>query len=725
LLLFKLLGLSESVEMLHGILPAPSAADFTHEPTEIYHRQMVRRNQLAAHSPPQKLPTAGAADRDPLARERRACAGVVAAASFLLYALTVCPTVPPGDGGELVTASVRLGVAHPPGYPLYTALGWLVTRTALVEPALAMNLLSAVLAGICCGALAWLLHRLTGRREAALGGALAFAGSSSFWSSANVAEVYPLHLLLMALLLCFAWMSASAADERQRTRALLLAGLTLGAGLSHHPTIVLAIPAAAVLAWPLPQRHERKGAWGRGRVRDLALSAALVLAVPFVSYGWMLLRGKREFQANWGHRDSLQQIWTHITAMDYRRYDLGWAGLLRGDRWLWVGRHLWTELTPVALPLALFGLAAALRARGALRRLAVAALLLGGAHAAFGLRYSVEDAETYLIPVWLGMACLVALGIERLGRLPWRRARLAAVAAAVLVLAAPAVTHFGRCSMRGVTAAADFGRDVLASVGPRAALVIESDQAFPVFYLHLVMHQRPDIAIYGRWGLLGRDMGSEAVRLSGGRFVPQNYTQAELGFIDAALASHQYGAVHFMANPGYPAPSGYRMEPSGLTWRVVPAAAPPLPDDFFWRATHEAAVRAQAQEKRSHYLIGLAAAYPSARGSLDASRGLLDRAAAEFDAAGAVAGDDDVMTHMRIGILQASVLHDPARAIKSFEHAIALQPTSFESWNNLGRAKGMLGDRKGAGNAFRRSLALNPEQPEVRSMLQQVERSSP
>src|SRR5262245_34076162 len=50
-------------------------------------------------------------------------AGVVAAIAFALYALTVQPSVPPGDSGELISAAASQGVAHPPGYPLYMLIG--------------------------------------------------------------------------------------------------------------------------------------------------------------------------------------------------------------------------------------------------------------------------------------------------------------------------------------------------------------------------------------------------------------------------------------------------------------------------------------------------------------------------------------------------------------------------------------------------------------------------
>ena len=47
--------------------------------------------------------------------------------ALLVYVLTLCPTVYWEDAGELVTVSHVLGIAHPPGHPLYSILGHLFT----------------------------------------------------------------------------------------------------------------------------------------------------------------------------------------------------------------------------------------------------------------------------------------------------------------------------------------------------------------------------------------------------------------------------------------------------------------------------------------------------------------------------------------------------------------------------------------------------------------------
>src|SRR5258707_15234108 len=69
--------------------------------------------------------------------------GVVA---LVVYSRTLAPSVPTGDSGELITVAGVLGIAHPPGYPLFSMLGHLFTPLPSGSPPLRVNLLSALFA---------------------------------------------------------------------------------------------------------------------------------------------------------------------------------------------------------------------------------------------------------------------------------------------------------------------------------------------------------------------------------------------------------------------------------------------------------------------------------------------------------------------------------------------------------------------------------------------------
>jgi hypothetical protein len=47
---------------------------------------------------------------------------------YVIYHLSLFPSVPGGDSGELLAEACMIGTAHPPGYPLYTMLSYIVGR---------------------------------------------------------------------------------------------------------------------------------------------------------------------------------------------------------------------------------------------------------------------------------------------------------------------------------------------------------------------------------------------------------------------------------------------------------------------------------------------------------------------------------------------------------------------------------------------------------------------
>ena len=79
----------------------------------------------------------------------------VAAALFLLYALTSPRTVTVEDDGLFILSSYFLGVEHAPGYPLFTLVGKLFTLLPFGSVAYRVHLASALFGGLACGT-AWL-----------------------------------------------------------------------------------------------------------------------------------------------------------------------------------------------------------------------------------------------------------------------------------------------------------------------------------------------------------------------------------------------------------------------------------------------------------------------------------------------------------------------------------------------------------------------------------------
>ncbi|HEY6119111.1 MAG TPA: DUF2723 domain-containing protein, partial [Pyrinomonadaceae bacterium] len=80
-------------------------------------------------------------------------AGLIFVIALIVYAATLAPTVVFVDSGELIVAAKSLGVAHPPGFPLYVLLAHLATRVPIGNIAVRVNFASALFAALAVGVL--------------------------------------------------------------------------------------------------------------------------------------------------------------------------------------------------------------------------------------------------------------------------------------------------------------------------------------------------------------------------------------------------------------------------------------------------------------------------------------------------------------------------------------------------------------------------------------------
>src|SRR5205085_949809 len=176
------------------------------------------------------------------------CAGVVFVAALLLYIWTLAPTVTLTDSGELIVVARGLGVAHPPGFPLWVILAHLASLVPLGNVAMRINFSSALFAALASAMLTLVVAEMmiavadleiSNKRSAqlrknneaaemrfvlvfapALGAGLLMAVSRTLWSYATIAEVYALNalLILVVLFLMLRWRRCIIADGRHASR---------------------------------------------------------------------------------------------------------------------------------------------------------------------------------------------------------------------------------------------------------------------------------------------------------------------------------------------------------------------------------------------------------------------------------------------------------------------------------------------------------------------------
>lgn len=239
--------------------------------------------------------------------------GAVFFLAYLVYLLTLYPSVPAEDGGEFTTAVAALGVAHPPGYPLYVILGKVFTALIPFGTfAWKVNVFSAL-----CGAVAavffYLCVKLFTRDDlSSFFGALLFAFGGIFWSQSVRAEVYTLNaaLFLGILFLIFLWYEKRhdlTADESRR--CLFLAAFLYGLSLGNHHLMLMAGPPLLLFAVLTVPRFFKD--W------RFLVKVFLFFCAGLAVYLYLPVRAAMQPDLNWGDPSTWQGFWDHVTRKLY------------------------------------------------------------------------------------------------------------------------------------------------------------------------------------------------------------------------------------------------------------------------------------------------------------------------------------------------------------------------------------------------------------------------
>jgi hypothetical protein len=399
--------------------------------------------------------------------------------AFLAYLSALAPDLTwanhSGDGGELITASFTLGVAHPPGYPTYVVLGKLFSTLPAGTIAFRYNLFSAASLAIAAGLLAATVirssqttaasRRLPSHLVGVVAG-LTVAFAPLVWSQAIIAEVYALNLVfLAAFLLALTYGSG---------RAHFVAGLLLGLSWTTHPTSLLML-AFGLTVVP-------RNSWPR-LAAGILLGLTPLLLLPLLgSSGSPLIWGRPEVLAGW---------WRLITADIYRPNVFGlvpadWWSRLRQWAPIFAANILLLAI-PVALLRAKHGERSARiihNSRFTARNSQLVLLLTALLYTIFAFTYATQDAEVLLLPAVMALGLLLGLRMGRLGLV------------ALLLPAALLLFNLQSQSLDYESSVRTPAEQLLREAPPGALLLTAGDQSYAALsYFLRVERQRPDLSL--------------------------------------------------------------------------------------------------------------------------------------------------------------------------------------------------------------------------------------
>jgi len=658
-------------------------------------------------------------------------------AVFSVYLLTTTPVVYLGDSGEFTAAAFSLGIPHNSGYPLYSLIGKIFCMIPMGNVGFRMNLMSAFFCSLTVLLIYHVILKATHSAVCAVSAAGYLAFTPLFWSQTVSAEVYPLHMFFVALIISLLWQW----DQSRSFHHLLLLVFVTGVSFGNHmQTIMLAVP---VLYFIISGDKKAIFTW-----RHFA-AITFFFILPLTLYFYLPIRTQAGTAIHWGDPDNLERFLSHVTASAHRgSYVLSAHGSQYVERFT-EALKLIAHQYGVLLLISIWGW---VRLRSVRWKILLAGIIV------FDLIYTVFlniisfEITPFTLPSSVVLSILLGIGLNDM--LGWvkkeKRVGLKVKGAFLTGLCAIPVigliTNFSYCDQSRNYTAYEHAVNILRTTPSDSALFLDGDNnVFPVAYGRLVEGMGEGVALFDRHNVIFQWRLETSPIVFVGTW---DEFQSDIirRVIDAKVKQGVYFAVF---NPStLLVPEGYRTIPYGMLRKVVPKNPSPGDSKDIWRYYCEESFHDNFnrdymnREVTSHYFfrkgeglwlsgkrrtgmrfLTLASqigyndtSIHSDLGVFFTEQGLFEHARKELEKA-LNYYDDLSGIHNNWGYYHHK-RGDYDKAIASFKEAIKLSPKNHSYYNNLGFTLFRAGRKGEAAAAFSKSLLIRDNQPQIRKFLQ-------
>ncbi|KAM9068405.1 protein O-mannosyl-transferase TMEM260 isoform 2-T2 [Sarcophilus harrisii] len=235
----------------------------------------------------------------------------------VVFILTLPPSLPGGDSGELITAAYELGVAHPPGYPLFTLLAKLAIGVfPFGSIAYRVNLLCGLFGAAAASLLFFTVFRLSGSYAGGILAAGVFSFSRLTWQWSIAAEVFSLNNLFVGLLMALAAHFEKATTAEDRSKISKIGAFCCGLSLCNQHTIILYVLCIAL--WVLFRLFKEMEL----SLKHL-LKLSLFFSAGFLPYLYLPISSYlNQARWTWGDQTTFSGFLTHFLREEYGTFNL-------------------------------------------------------------------------------------------------------------------------------------------------------------------------------------------------------------------------------------------------------------------------------------------------------------------------------------------------------------------------------------------------------------------
>lgn len=246
-----------------------------------------------------------------------------------------------GDVGDMITSAAVGGVAHAPGYPLFTFLGFLLTRINFLTPAFMVGLISVISSCLALVIFYKFALEVTKSKFMALLSSSILAFNYLFWFYSEIAEVFALNSFFVVVIIYLSYL----VYKYKRIRDFYFLSFFVGLSATNHQTIIFIYPLALIMSIPLIKKLKIY------KNPKTVLKLILVALLGFSVYLYVPIAAHFNPPVNWDRVKDLNSFLHLLLRKDYGTFNSGSGGVLSlAQRGVVVKLYLFDVITQLSMP---------------------------------------------------------------------------------------------------------------------------------------------------------------------------------------------------------------------------------------------------------------------------------------------------------------------------------------------------------------------------------------
>lgn len=445
-------------------------------------------------------------------------AAMTAVFVFIIYLITLAPSVVQIDSGELAAVQATLGIAHPTGYPLFTIAGYLFLKIPLPFTTIFR---ANILASIWCGLGIFFFIKsvfliLSHKIEAAdtrkknkskrdlgidktendseeknitiissLCGGVVLAFSQTVWFQSTSVEVYSLQIFLFSLNIFLILRAYYSTDGKIIN--WLWVSFSLALGFANHMTTLLLLPFITILFF---QKEKIKPE----SFKKILLMLTIFIPVLIGFYLYLPIRSSGNPQINWGNPISLENILRHVSGKQYQVW-LFTSFEAAGKQFKYFLADFPAEFGYVELLIGIIGMGTAYKISRTIFYTLLSTFLFS---ILYSINYDIVDIDSYFLLTYMMFGFFAAFGFYKTAHYLRQKWNLKiAIVISLLISLFPFALNFNEVNQSNVYTFEDYTRTILNSTEPNSIIFSYQWDYFisSSYYFQMVENFRPDITV--------------------------------------------------------------------------------------------------------------------------------------------------------------------------------------------------------------------------------------